>query len=69
MRSARLAVTEEIVAEIKEPGFEVASIKVVPGCAVIDQFADILGKAAAQVEESGGLFRRRGILKERKNTW
>ena len=50
----RLPVAEEFEAELHELAVEVGAVDVLAGGAVGDEFADILGKAAAEVEEGLG---------------
>ena len=49
-----LAVAEEFVAELHEFAVEVGAVDILARGAVGDEFADILGKAAAEVEEGLG---------------
>ena len=47
----RFAVAEEFVAELHELAVEVGAVDVLARAAVGDEFADVLGEAAAEVEE------------------
>lgn len=44
-------VEEELVAEIDESGFEIAAPQILGGRAIVDEFADVLRKAAAEIEQ------------------
>lgn len=50
------AVTEEVVAEVDELGTDVGAVEVCGGCAVGDEFAEVLTEAAAEVEEGGAVL-------------
>lgn len=52
-------VAEEVVAEIYEAFFDVEAVEVLGGGAVGDEFPEVLGEAAAEVEE--GLGARGGV--------
>ena len=60
VRFERVLIAEEIEAQVEEVLLQVAGVEGVGGGAVVDEFADVLGEAAAEVEEAGavgwGLF-------------
>lgn len=47
----RILVEKEFVAEVEEAGFEITAIEVLRRRAVTNKFAEVLGKAAANVQE------------------
>lgn len=59
------AVAEEVVAEVDEVRADIGAVKVCGGCAVRDEFAEVLAEAASEVEEGGAVLEtcyERGVI-------